>query len=49
MGTLLVVDPPEVIELFREYGIPDRIRTENGRPFAFHALGHTRVKRRRVA
>lgn len=25
--------------LFREYGIPDRIRTDNGQPFASHALG----------
>lgn len=25
--------------VFREYGIPDRIRTDNGQPFASHALG----------
>lgn len=30
---------PEFVRLFRRYGLPERIRTDNGTPFASNALG----------
>ena len=30
---------PVFAQLFRRYGLPERIRTDNGQPFASHALG----------
>ncbi len=30
---------PVLAQLFRRYGLPERIRTDNGQPFASHALG----------
>jgi hypothetical protein len=39
LSTAVSVARPTFLRLFREYGLPDRIRTDNGVPFATTALG----------
>lgn len=38
-GTLLLPSKIVFTRLFKEYGLPHRIRTDNGTPFASHTLG----------
>jgi transposase InsO family protein len=38
-GTLLAPTRATLVQLFREYGLPEHIRTDNGVPFATCALG----------
>lgn len=39
LDTTLAGAKPLFVQLFREYGLPERIRSDNGAPFASNALG----------